>query len=145
MARAARRRLEVLGGDDSRLPLMRAEVEAVERRLGTHGKEVPADLVDADLHHVAATLYAAMALLRGSTEAAAAAGGRGTEAGDALAAAQLPDLETLIAELRRSWTGRCGWRATRSSRPRSRGSESTSPCWRSAASTPDVVTALRAG
>jgi len=50
----------------------------MERWLDAPGGEIPLDLVDADLDHVAATLYAAQALLRGSPEAAAAAGARGT-------------------------------------------------------------------
>jgi hypothetical protein len=81
---------EVLGGGDGLLPLVRREVEAMERWVDSDDEEVNADFADADLDHVAATLYAAQALLRGSPKAAAAAGIRGTAAADAIAQEQLP-------------------------------------------------------
>jgi hypothetical protein len=94
---------EVLGGDDRRLTLIRDEVEAMERWLDARGGDVPPDLVDADLDHVAATLYAAQALLRGSPSAAAAAGARGTDAADALAMEQLPQDLRIMTMAEQVW------------------------------------------
>ena len=78
-----------LGGDESGLQLVEREVDSLERWLDLDPMEPVEDFAGADLDHVAATLFAAQALLRRSPEAAAWAGQRGTDAADEIAQNEL--------------------------------------------------------